>query len=66
MILILPILSFEINKVNPLPALTTPSPLILFPSLSITFEVAYPGKLFLAKGIARSVNVFSQLLTNTT
>ena len=57
-LIILSIPSYEINKVNPLPALTTPSPLILFPSLSITFEVAYLGKLFLAKGIARSVNVF--------
>ena len=63
-LIILSIPSFEINKVNPLPALTTTSPLILFPSLSITFEVAYLGKLFLVKGIARSVVFFPSLNQN--
>ena len=47
--------SFEINKVNPLPALAATFPLIFLSNLFIAFEVKLrtnPGKLYLAKGIA--------------
>ena len=47
--------SFEINKVNPFPALTAPFPLIFLSNLVIALEVKLltnPGKLSLAKGIA--------------
>ena len=53
--------SFEINKVNPLPALTAPFPLIFLSNLFIAFEVkmlTHPGKLSQAKGIAIFVFVF--------
>ena len=45
------IFSFEINKINPFPALTAPFPLIFF-KLFIAFEIKLltnPGKLSLAK-----------------
>ena len=51
--------SFEINKLNPFSPLT--DPLIFQSNLFIEFEgklLTYPGKLFLAKGIARSFNTF--------
>ena len=44
--------SFEIYKVNPLPALTAPFPLILRSNLFIAFKAKLfttPGKLSLAK-----------------
>ena len=44
--------SFEINKVNPFPALTAPFSLIFLSNLFIAFEVQLltnPGKLSLAK-----------------
>ena len=53
--------SFEINKVNPFPALTAPFPLIFLSNLFIALEVVLltnPGKLFLAKGIATFVSAF--------
>ena len=49
--------SFEINKVNPFPALTVPSPLIFLSNLSNTKEfalVANLGKTFLAKKNSKS------------
>ena len=58
---------FEINKVNPFPALTAPFPLIFLSNLFIALEVQLltnPGKLSLANGIATFVSVFSlNLLT---
>ena len=53
--------SFQINKVNPFPALTPPFPLIFLSNLFIAFEaklLTNPGKLSLAKRIAKSVSVF--------
>ena len=50
-LIILIIYSFEVNKVNLFPALTTPFPLIFLSNLFIAFEVkllTYPGKLSLA------------------
>ena len=54
--------SFEIYKVNPLSVVTSPFSLIVLPSLSITFEVAFESNLltnqsilYLAIGITRSV-----------
>ena len=47
--------SFEINKANPFPALTTSFPLIYLSNLFIALEVELftnPGKLSLPKGIA--------------
>ena len=44
------------NKVNPFPVLTAPFPLIFLSNLFIAFEaklLTNPGKLSLAKGIAR-------------
>ena len=49
--------SFEINKVNPIPALTVPSPRMFLSNLFISFEaklITNAGKLSLAKGVARS------------
>ena len=46
--------SFEINKGNPFPALTSPFPLIFLSNLFIVFEAKFftnPGELSLAKGI---------------
>ena len=61
MILIISLISsFEMSKVNPFPALTSPFPLI-FLYLFIAFEVkvlTYPGILSLAKGIAMLVCAF--------
>ena len=52
---------FEINKVNPFPALTASFPLIFLSDLFIALEVKLhtnPGKLSLAKGIAILVSAF--------
>ena len=49
------IISFEINKVNSFPALTTPFPLIFLSNLFTALEVKLltnPGKFPLAKEIA--------------
>ena len=59
--------SFEINKVNPFPALTAPFSLIFDSNLLIAFEVkllTIPGKLFLTKGIATFVSAFFPKLDN--
>ena len=59
--------SFEINEVNPFPALTAPVPLIFLSSLFIEFEVKLltnQGKLSLAKEIAMCVSVFFPKLHN--
>ena len=56
--------SFEINKVNPFPALTAPFLLIFLLNLFIALEVKLltnPGKLYLAKGIATFVSAFFPL-----
>ena len=57
--------SFEINKVNPFPALTAPFLLAFVSNLFIASEVKLltnPGKLSLAKGIAMFVSaVFLKL-----
>ena len=62
MILIISLISsFEMSKVNPFPALTSPFPLIFLSNLFIAFEVkvlTYPGILSLAKGIAMLVCAF--------
>ena len=53
--------SFEINKVNPFPALTAPFLLIFLSNLFIAFELQLltnPGKLSLAKGKTIFVSVF--------
>ena len=53
--------SFKINKVNPFHALTASFPLIFLSNLFIAFEaklLTNPGKLSLAKGIARSLYYF--------
>ena len=53
--------SFEINKVNPFPALTAPFPLIFLSNLFIAFEVKLannPGKLSLTEGIVIFVGAF--------
>ena len=55
------ILSFEMNKVNPFPALTAPFPFIFLSSLFLAFGVKLltnPGNLPLAKGIATFAFVF--------
>ena len=52
--------SFKKNKVNPVPALTAPFPLI-FLNLFIAFEailLTNPGKLSLAKGVATIISAF--------
>ena len=66
--ILLPISSFEITNVNFLPALLAPFPLILLSNVFITFKAAFeaifftnPGRLYLEKGIVRSVTTF---LTN--
>ena len=59
--------SFEINKVNPFPALTAPFSLIFLSNLIVAFEAKWltnPDKLSLAKGIARSVITFLPKLPN--
>ena len=63
--------SFEMNNVNPFPALTACLPLILLSNLFIPFEAALeailltnPGNLFLAKETARSVTTFLPNLFN--
>ena len=59
--------SFEKNKVNPLPALTTPFRLIFLSNLFTAFVAKLlinSSKLALAKGIARSVNAFVPTLPN--
>ena len=56
--------SFEINKVNPFPALTGPFPLIFLSNVFIEFEgelLTNLGKLSLVKGKARSVTTFFYL-----
>ena len=66
-LMILFISSFEINKVNPFPALTAPCPLIFLSCLFIAFEVKLltnPGKSSLAKGIANFVSAFFPKLPN--
>ena len=53
--------SFEINKVNPFPALTAPFVFILLSDLFMALEVKLrinPGKLSLAKGIGTFVSAF--------
>ena len=53
--------SFEVNKVNPIPALTAPFPLIFLSNLLIAFQVKLltnQGKLSLAKGIAIFIVAF--------
>ena len=68
MILIISFISsFEINKVNPFPALTALFPRIFLSNLLIAFEVKLltnSGKLFLAKGIAMFVSAFFPKLPN--
>ena len=60
MILIISFTSlFEMNKVNPFPALAALFPLIFLSNLFIAFEFEFltnPGKLSLAKGIATFVS----------
>ena len=58
---------FEINKVNPFPALTATFPLIFLPNLFVAFEVKFltnPGKLSLTKGIAIFVSAVFPKLPN--
>ena len=67
-ILIIPFISsFEINKVNPFPALKTPFPLIFLSNLFIAFEVKLltnPGKLSQTKGITIFVSSSFPKLAN--
>ena len=59
--------SFEINKVNPFPALTAPFPLIFLSNLFIAFEaklLTNPGKLSLAKRIATFASAFFPKFAN--
>ena len=59
--------SFEINQVSPFPALAAFFPLIFISDLFIAFEarlLTNPGKLSLAKGIAKSVITFLPKLPN--
>ena len=54
--------SFEIKKVNLFPALTVPFPLIFLSNLFIIFDaelLSSPRRLSIARGIARSVIIFS-------
>ena len=62
---------FGMNKVNPSPTFAAPFPLILLLNLFIAFETAFeaillinPGKLFLAKGIYKSVTTSLPNLSN--
>ena len=48
--------SFEMNKVNPFPALTAPRALIFLSKLSIIDEVANLGKTCLVKGRAMLIS----------
>ena len=53
--------SFEINKLNPFPALTAPFPIIFLSIFLIAFEVKLltsPGNLFLANRIVSFLSVF--------
>ena len=53
--------SFKINKVNPFPAPTAPSPLIFLSNVFIAFDfklLTNPGKLSLAKEIATFASEF--------
>ena len=50
--------SFEINKVNPFPALTAPFPLIFLSNLFIAIEVKLLTNPGIAKGIATFVCTF--------
>ena len=53
---------FEINNVNPFPAITAPFPLTLLLNLFIAFEgklLANPYKVYLAKETGTCVTVFS-------
>ena len=59
--------SFEMNKVNPFPALKTPFQLIFLSNLFIAFELTLlsnPDKLSPAKGIAKFVDAFFFNLPN--
>ena len=62
MILIISFISsFEINEVNPFPALTDPFPRIFLSNLFIAFEIKLitdPIKLSLAKGIVMFTSAF--------
>ena len=68
MILIISFISsFEKNKENLFPGLTTPFSLSIFSSFFIAFEVKLltnPGKLSLAKGISILVSAFYPKLPN--
>ena len=68
MILIISFISsFEINNVNPFPALTAPFRLIFLSSSFIAFEgklLTNHGKLSLAKGIVSFVSAFFPKLAN--
>ena len=68
MVLIISLISsFEINKVNPFPAVTAPFPVIFLSSLFIAFKakfLTYPGKLSLTKGKARSAITFLPKIMN--
>ena len=58
---------FEINKVNPFPALAAPSPLIFLSNLSFSFKVKLltnPEKFSHAKEIAILVSAFFPNLSN--
>ena len=58
---------FEINKVNPFPALAAPSPLIFLSNLSFAFKVKLltnPDKFSHAKEIAILVSAFFPNLSN--
>ena len=58
------IASFEINKINPFPALTAPFPLIFLSILFIAIEIKLltnPGNLSLAKGVATFVSALFPL-----
>ena len=63
--------SSEMNKANPLPALTSRSPLILLSNLFTAFEAEFeailitnPGNISLEKGMSRSVTTFLLNLFN--
>ena len=62
MILLISIISsFQINKVNPFPALTASFRLILLSNLFIAFEaklLTNPGKSSLGKGIVTIIGAF--------
>ena len=68
MILIISFISsFQINKINPFPALTAPFSLVFLSNLFIALEVKLltnTGKLSLAKGKRMFVNAFFPKLPN--